>query len=127
MISFKVSIAAVQSADCSFTIILHILKLSASSVNLNAQLFNLVMGKAELLEEILILALVVAQRFKIALQLLVDFALNELLERFVLLGLGNQLNVRLLGKDELVLSEFLLVGVKLLFEERDFILVHPVL
>jgi hypothetical protein len=38
-----------------------------------------------------------------------------------------ELDVRLFSEDELVLSELFFVGVKLLLEERYFVLAHPVL
>jgi len=44
MISFKVSVASVQSAYCSFAVILDVLELRTGSIDLNAQLFNFVMG-----------------------------------------------------------------------------------
>lgn len=44
MISFKVSVASVQSSYCSFAVILDVLELRTGSIDLNAQFFNFVMG-----------------------------------------------------------------------------------
>jgi hypothetical protein len=81
VVTLQVSIATFQSTHCSFTVILHILELGSSCVDLDTKLLNLVVGQVELLEEILVLTLVLVKRLKVGLELIVHFALNELLQR----------------------------------------------
>jgi hypothetical protein len=70
---------------------------------------------------------VLVKRFKVGLELIVYFALNELLQRQVDFRFALELDVRLFSEDELVLGELFFVGVELFLEERYFILAHTVL